>query len=134
MSIRFLSFNQQYSLVQNKCSTKPLYFWNEGATYCKVTSSIPVYYSIFETFGQRSQYMSIYLPFRNVLKMLGSATNQYSHDFMVLIVFSKPVKRYIYSRGLHLYSRAYFKLAFTIKWWCSKDIFIYYKSTFTRQF
>ena len=30
--------------------------------YCKVVSSRPVYYSILETFGQRSQYISIKFP------------------------------------------------------------------------
>ena len=38
--------------------------------YSKVASSRPVYYSILNSFGQRSQYISIKFPFINSLKIL----------------------------------------------------------------
>ena len=43
-------------------------------TYCKVGSSRPVYYSISERFGQRSQYISIQFLLLKILKC--AATNQ----------------------------------------------------------
>ena len=44
--------------------------------YHKVASSRSVYYSIFELFDQRSQYISINFPLISLLKILGCATDQ----------------------------------------------------------
>ena len=46
--------------------------------YRKVASSRPVYYSILNSFGQRSQYISIIFSLINSLKILKCATNQES--------------------------------------------------------
>ena len=67
-----------------------LKYWNVFK-YRKVTSSKPVYYSILNSLGQRSQYISIKFPLHNSLKITKCATNQdrlvllatlrYAHDY-----------------------------------------------------
>ena len=58
-------------------NTSKLYILSTiNTNYRKVASSRPVYYSILETFGQRSQYIGIKFPLHKHLKVLGCAFNQ----------------------------------------------------------
>ena len=50
-----------HQIVSPISNSEPMIFFSECLfmIYCKVRSSRPVYYSILELFGQRSQYISI---------------------------------------------------------------------------
>jgi hypothetical protein len=51
-------------------------FYKKNSNYRKVASSRPVYYSILELYGQRSQYISIKFPLHKPLKIWKCATNR----------------------------------------------------------
>ena len=61
---RILSGRPSYVVATRELDTDQDFFVRVGheTTYRKVASSRPVYYSILNSFGQRSQYISIKFP------------------------------------------------------------------------